>query len=229
MTSRAFTLSFVAALALASATLAPRVAHACYDDDDGRNCGEDRQAEQNYDEDKPIVGVGMDVMRLTPGLDSIASPRAEFYALKTSMHARLGKRVAIAVGMEEGYGTDGSGFKRYDLGWSLPDVYIYLTPRSSLQLYSVMGFDMRVSHFESGDVDLPKNLPWGNFYMGASMGWGIETRWSKGTAFRLELRGFVRGRVDDTTTKTTIESKPEFADATRTTKGAMLTLGLIMF
>ena len=150
--------------------------------------------------------------------------------LRTSFHARLGRRIALDLGLEEGFGTDKSGFRRYDIAWTLPDLYVYMTPGSKLQLYTVLGLDMRVSHFESGpDKKMPEGLPWGNFYLGGSMGGGVETRMSKSTALRVELRGFVRGRVDAKESRDRIEASPQFADSTRTDKGAFLSIGMIFF
>ena len=231
MTRRPLVLAF----ALASASLvvgtAPREAKAACDYN-GNGCN-DHDSNDDGDHDpyesdhKPEIGVALDLLHTTYGADSLAGG---MFGLRTSMHARLGRRIAIDAGLEEGFGTDKSGFHRYDIAWTLPDLYVYLTPGSRLQLYSVLGLDMRVSHFESGpNKQIPEGLPWGHFYMGGTMGMGVESRMSKTTALRVELRGFVRGRVDDKESSARIEASPQFADATRSDKGAFLSLGLILF
>ena len=127
-------------------------------------------------------------------------------------------------------GTDPNGYKRFELGWSLPDVYLYLTPKSSIQVFTVLGFDMRVEHFEAGSSALSDQVGWGQFYMGAILGGGFESRLNKSTALRFELRGFVRGRVDDPDTEANLRAvDPVFASATRSQKGLVLSAGMVVF
>ena len=231
MTRRNVAFAFALVAGLGLATTASTEAHADCDyngngcDDHSSNDDDDRYGDDKH---KPEVGVALDLLHTTYGLDSLSGGMV---GLRTSMHARLGRRIALGVGLEEGFGTDKSGFHRYDLAWTLPDLYVYITPNSKFQLYTVLGLDMRVSHFESGpDKKLPEGLPWGHFYMGGTMGLGIETRMSKLTSLRFELRGFMRGRVDPKgEARDRIESMPQFADTTRTDKGALLSLGLVFF
>ncbi|MEO7093743.1 MAG: hypothetical protein ABI175_10870, partial [Polyangiales bacterium] len=183
----AFNFALAGGLGLALALTATTEARAgC--DYNGNGCDDHGSSDSNDDDrygddkHKPELGVGLDLLHTTYGMDSLAGG---MFGLRTSMHARLGRRIALGVGMEEGFGTDKSGFRRYDLAWTLPDLYVYLTPGSKLQLYSVLGLDMRVSHFESApDHKLPEGLPWGHFYMGGTMGMGVESRMSKTSAIR---------------------------------------------
>jgi hypothetical protein len=152
------------------------------------------------------------------------------WGVRTSMHARLGKRVAIRMGLEESMGGDAAGYKRWDLGWELPDIYLYLTPTSKFQLYTVLGMDMRVVHFESGRTQLADQVAWGQFYLGAIMGAGLETRLNKMTGLRFELRGFVRGRAQDGQAESDLRAADEaFATATKTQKGVIFSAGMVFF
>lgn len=224
---RSLPLAFAALVATSVAALAPAARADC--NYLGEGCKDDREPEDPGDNGKPEVGVGLDVFRLTPTVGGF-SGGAELWGLRASMHARLGRRVALGVGMEPVFGTDASGYKRYDLGWTLPDVYLYLTPLSRFQLYTVMGMDMRVTHFDSNDGKVvPADVPWGHFYFGGSAGVGIEHRMTKYNALRVELRGFVRGRLDGAQMEQALQRFPEFYDSTRTTKGAMLSIGMVFF
>jgi hypothetical protein len=232
MTRRNVAFAFAFALAVTGTLAVTASTEARADCDyNGNGCDEHHSNDGDYDpyehDHKPELGVAIDLMHSTYGLDSLSGG---MYGVRTSMHARLGRRIALGVGLEEGFGTDASGYRRYDLAWKLPDLYVYITPGSKMQLYSVLGLDMRVSHFESSpEKKLSDGLPWGHFYMGGTMGLGVESRMSKTSALRVELRGYVRGRVDGKESRDRIQAMPEFADSTRTDKGAMLSIGVVLF
>jgi hypothetical protein len=169
------------------------------------------------------VGLSVDLLHAVPDARVILPTQNEMFALRTAMHARVSRRVAIALGLEEGFGTS-AGYRRYDLAWTLPEFYVYLTPYSRIQLYTLTGFDLRASHFESGPAGpVPNGAGFANVFIGASMGLGVETRLDARNAVRLELRGFVRGRLDDA------GSASPFSDATKSTRGVSLGLGFVFF
>ena len=102
-------------------------------------------------------------------------------------------------------------------------------PKSNTQLYATTGMDMRVSHFESGPTaQLPGGVPWGHFYMGTFLGGGVEHRLDESMSLRLEARWFARGRIDG---KRPGEPglDPQFSDATRGHRGAVISIGLIFY
>ncbi len=106
---------------------------------------------------------------------------------------------------------------------------MFLNPKSKTQLYATTGMDMRVSHFESGPTaQLPEGVPWGHFYMGTFLGGGVEHRLDKTMSLRFEARWFARGRLDG---KKPGEPglDPEFSQATRGHRGAVLSIGLIFY
>ncbi len=170
------------------------------------------------------VGLGIDVLRASSSGDALRTGANGMFALRTTMHGRASRRVAIVLGMEEGFGVDPSGYRRYDLAFSLPEMYFYLTPDSPIQLYTLTGFELRLSHFDTGpDRPLPIGTPWTNTYLGAVLGAGLETRVHDKTALRFEVRGFLRGRVDGST------EDAAFSAATSTGRGVSLGVGMVFF
>jgi LCCL domain len=173
--------------------------------------------------DRTGVALGMDLV-FTPSMGDGDAGFRSMVGLRTMMHGRAGRRIAINIGMEEAFGVDHTGFRRYDLAWTLPEMYFYLTPDSLLQFYTLSGLELRTTHFASGPGRaLPTAAPWANLYVGAFLGVGVETRISPKTAMRVELRGFLRGRVDDPT------PDAAFQAATATNSGANLNVGLAFF
>ena len=219
-------LLFSAALVALSLVAAAPSARACDDDDEQCSSNDDVKDYQW----EPGIAIGLDVLHGADTMGALGGSSDSTWGVRTSMHARLGKRVAIRAGLEESMGGDAAGYKRWDLGWELPDIYLYLTPTSKFQLYTVLGMDMRVVHFESGRNQLSDQVAWGQFYLGAIMGAGIETRLSKMTGIRFELRGFVRGRAQDGQAESDLRAADEaFATATKTQKGVIFSAGMIFF
>jgi hypothetical protein len=223
-----FLFSSLALLTLGLLTAAPS-ARACDEDDDGPNCASSNDDVKEY-QWEPGIAIGLDVLHGAGDMGALGGSSDSTWGVRTSMHTRLGKRVGIRIGLEESMGGDAAGYKRWDLGWELPDIYLYLTPTSKFQLYTVLGMDMRVEHFESGRNALSDQVAWGQFYLGAIMGAGIETRLSKMTGLRFELRGFVRGRAQDSGAEQDLRAADEtFANATKTQKGVIFSAGMIFF
>jgi len=185
-------------------------AHSGGDDDD------DSDIEQ-----KAEVGVSLEGYHSGTQLASGAGVNGGYLG----MHGRLGRRVALGFGIDQGYGDDSSGYKRYDIAWNLPKLYVYLNPKSKTQFYVTTGLDMRVSHFEDGvDKSIPTGTPWGFFYFGTFVGGGIEHRLDKTMALRLETRWFMRGRTDN---RTALD--PTFSKDTSGQHGGVVTIGFTFF
>lgn len=217
-----------AAVFASLATLAPEAHAEC---DQYGSCHDDESSDTSGQPDEAEIGVALDLFRAVPSSSGLYQPtNGDSYGVRTSMHARVGRRIALGLGMEEAAGTDPSGYRRYDLAWSMPDLFVYLTPRSKFQLYTVTGMKMRVSHFESGPgAALPTDVPWGAFYMGGTLGAGVETRMNKSTALRFELRGFLLGRVDGQQEAQKLAGYAEYSEATRSSKGVSFSIGMVFF
>ncbi len=205
-------------LALPLAIL-PATAHAYEDDYD------DSSSSDDYHHQKPELGIAVEASRSGQSLGFGDGVTGGYLG----MHGRLGRRVALGFGLEQAYGDDPSGWKRYDIAWNLPKLYMYLNPRSKTQLYVTTGIDMRVSHFDDAPgKPLPAGTPWGFMYFGTFLGGGIEHRMDKTMAVRLELRGFMRGRASSKGPNDA-PLDPEFNDATRGARGAIASIGLVFF
>lgn len=195
-----------------------------------------RADEDDYDDDdnatssashhqKPELGIDLEASRSASSIGLGAGTTGGYLG----MHARLGRRIALGFGIEQAYGDDPSGWKRYDIAWNLPKLYMYLNPKSKTQLYVTTGMDMRVSHFDDAPgKPLPGGTPWGFMYFGTFLGGGIEHRMDKSMSLRLEARWFVRGRASGRAPNDP-PLDPELNDSTRGIKGATLSLGLVFF
>lgn len=208
-------------LVLSCLTLAS-AAHAHDDDDyDDDDHGSSNNAPKYKQKSEP--GIALDVSRFGPQ----AFSGAAMTGLSLAFHGRVGRRVAIDLGLEQAYGTS-SGYRRYDIGWTLPKLFVYLNPKSKTQIFTSLAFDMRVSHFESGDKEVPDAVPWGHFYLGTAAGLGVEHRMDKATALRLEVRGYLRGRTQgqgDALAKVA----PTFAQDVKGDRGVAVSLGMVFF
>lgn len=185
----------------------------------------DEEPEPDSYEQKPEFGIDLEAYRSSSQLTSGTGVTGGYLG----MHGRLGRRVALGFGLDQGYGQDTSGWKRFDIAWNLPKLYLYLNPSSKTQLYVTTGLDMRVSHFEDGEAKpLPENTPWGFFYFGSFLGGGVEHRIDKTMALRLETRWFMRGRASG---KGPNEAPldPTFSKETAGQRGAVVSLGLTFF
>jgi hypothetical protein len=190
-----------------------------YDDDNGSSSSD------TYHQKKTEIGIALEASRSS---QTMFGPGTTAGYL--GMHGRFGRRVALGFGIEQGYGQDPSGWKRYDIAWNLPKLYMYLNPKSRTQLYVTTGMDMRVSHFDDGpNKPLPAATPWGFMYIGTFLGAGVEHRMDKSMSLRLEARWFVRGRTSGKAKPTDAPLDPEFNDATRGAQGAVVSLGLVFF
>lgn len=182
--------------------------------------------EPEYDEHrKPEIGVSLEAYRSSPAIGMGPGVNGGYLG----MHARLGRRIALGFGLDQGYGDDPSGWKRFDIAWNLPKLYVYLNPKSKTQLYMTTGLDMRVSHFEDApDKPLPSGTPWGFFYFGSFLGGGIEHRLDKSMTLRIETRWFVRGRASGKGPNAPPLDE-EFSKQTAGQRGGILTVGLTFF
>lgn len=184
------------------------------------------EEEQDPDyEQKPEIGISLEGYRSGTGVVSGPGMMGGYLG----MHGRLGRRVALGFGLDQGYGEDASGYKRFDIGWNLPKLYLYLNPSSKSQLYVTTGLDMRVSHFEdNGQKVVPAGTNWGFFYMGSFFGGGLEQRIDKSMALRVEARWFMRGRASGQA-QSEPALDPAFSKDTLSERGASLSLGLTFF
>src|SRR5436309_12264394 len=99
------------ALALLGFLCAAPSAHAC--DQDDEDCSSSPSSDKVHDyQYETVIAIGLDVLHGAGDLGSLGASSDSTWGVRTSMHTRLGKRVAIRVGLEESMGSDAAGYKR---------------------------------------------------------------------------------------------------------------------
>jgi hypothetical protein len=124
-------------------------------------------------------------------------------------------------------GRDYNGFRRGETAFAINGL-LYVNPKSRAQLYFLGGFGWsaaRVVDDGSGFNQATYNYG----YFGGQLGVGLEWRVSRHFALNADLRGFIRGRVDDNT-----HYRPEFFDpatgkSTNTSGGGLITGGMTFY
>ncbi|MFI5300301.1 MAG: hypothetical protein ACHREM_19605 [Polyangiales bacterium] len=177
---------------------------------------------------KDRFGVRLDLWRVAPAIDGLASSGAGSFGLGTSMHARFGERAAMELGFDLGYGTTTAGLQQYTMSFRFPDVLIFLNPHSTTQLYLRTGITHAIVALDQGTSTIAMPSQSAFYYLGGVVGLGVQHFVSKDNAVSVELRGTARARIDssDTDYATT---NPDFHAATRIDKGVSLMVGWLAF
>lgn len=129
-------------------------------------------------------------------------------------------------------GRDYNDYARNETALTL-NALLYLNPRSRAQVYLVGGFGWSFANvtndtYASGvqPVAFQQNVNYS--YFGGDLGIGFEYRLNRNLAVNLDLRGFIRGRIDNAATV-----QPEFIDPatgrTTNTSGGLLATGGLTF
>jgi len=123
-------------------------------------------------------------------------------------------------------GTDYQGDSRGESAFSFNGL-LFLNPRSRAQLYVLAGFGWSWAHVTSDAQAQALDAHYS--YFGGQAGLGLEIRLTRGLAFNVDLRGFIRGRTDNLA-----QNSPEFTDAatgrtTNTSGGGLLTGGMTLY
>lgn len=123
-------------------------------------------------------------------------------------------------------GRDYNGYRRNETAFSINGL-VFLNPKSRAQIYLLGGFgwagaravDDRAGH---------DTMEYHYGYFGVQAGAGLEFRLSKVVALNIDLRGLIRGRIDDSK-----RISPEFTDgngrSTNTSGAGLITGGLTFY
>jgi opacity protein-like surface antigen len=118
-------------------------------------------------------------------------------------------------------GRDYQGDNRSETAFTINGL-LFLNPKSRAQLYLLAGFGWSAAHVTSGSMDEHYG------YFGGQIGAGLELRLSRNFALNLDLRGFLRDRIDQLA-----QSQPEFTNAsgqtTNTSGGGLFTGGMTVY
>ena len=127
-------------------------------------------------------------------------------------------------------GTDYNGLKRTESALTFNGL-VFLNPKSAAQIYLLGGFGWSGAHVRNDSLQYATSYYAQDdhySYFGGQVGIGLELRLSRHFALNADVRGFIRGRVDDAA-----QYRPEFNDGTgRTTNtsgGGLLTLGTTFY
>jgi hypothetical protein len=123
-------------------------------------------------------------------------------------------------------GRDYNGFRRNETALSFNGI-IWVNPKNKTQVYFLGGFGWSVAKAVDDRAGFDQT-EYHYGYFGVQTGVGLEFRLSKVVALNVDLRGFIRGRVDDNR-----RYNPEFVDgdgrSTNTSGGGLLSGGLTFY
>lgn len=135
-------------------------------------------------------------------------------------------QAALETDLDFAGGRDYNGYRRNETALAFNGL-IFLNPRSKTQVYFLAGFGWSGARAVD-DRDGFDRTEYHYGYFGVQTGAGLEFRLSKAVALNIDLRGFIRGRVDDNR-----RYNPEFVDgngrSTNTSGGGLLQGGLTFY
>jgi len=133
---------------------------------------------------------------------------------------------AIEGNLDFAWGRDYNGYRRGETGFTLNGL-IFLNPKNTTQVYLLGGFGWAGARAVD-DRDGFDRMEYKYGYFGVQGGVGLEFRLSKAVALNVDLRGLVRGRIDDHK-----RQHPEFVSgdgkSTNTSGAGLLTGGLTFY
>ena len=160
--------------------------------------------------------------------DNARGRSAGMGGLGLALRYRPAPHFGVELGVDFVGGADSNGDTRRETALSAVGM-LYLNPRSAAQFYLLGGVGIAGAHVDVGTGNGTFSGQSPNYsYMGVLFGAGLEVRASRRVAFNFDVRGFVRGRTDDGSSRA-----PEFTAAdgrtTNTSGGALLTDGTTIF
>ena len=139
------------------------------------------------------------------------------------------RRFGIEADLDFVGGTDYQDDHRTETAFTLNGLF-YLNPQSRAQLYLLAGFGWSGAHVTCDEGDSCTNGPLDRHYtyFGGQLGGGLELRLSRTIALNVDLRGFIRTRIDDEAS-----TEPEFVDSNGRTSnssgGGLITGGVVFY
>jgi hypothetical protein len=112
--------------------------------------------------------------------------------------------IAIDLGAGLYAGQDYNGLDRVEVPVTT-DLLFFFNPQHRFQFYALVGVGMSWSHAEGMNVHTNQFVSREYFHLGGQAGLGLEWRISRGFALNVDVRGFIRHRIDES-------SEPEFTE-----------------
>jgi opacity protein-like surface antigen len=123
-------------------------------------------------------------------------------------------------------GRDYNGYRRNETAFTINGL-VFLNPKSRAQVYLLGGFGWSGARAVDDRSGFDR-MEYHYGYFGVQAGAGLEFRLSKAVALNLDLRGLIRGRIDDSK-----RTNPEFTDgngrSTNTSGAGLITGGLTFY
>jgi len=135
-------------------------------------------------------------------------------------------QAALEGSLDFAAGRDYNGFRRNETAFTLNGL-IFVNPKSVTQFYLLGGFGWSGAH-ATDDRDGYDRAEYSYGYFGVQAGFGLEFRLSRAVALNVDLRGLIRGRIDNDR-----RQHPEFTSAdgksTNASGAGLLTGGLTFY
>lgn len=122
-------------------------------------------------------------------------------------------------------GRDYNGMQRNESAFSINGL-VFLNPKSRAQVYLLGGFGWAGARVVDDSQPYYNETHYG--YFGGQAGIGLELRLAKHFALNADLRGFIRGRIDDNAQYTQEFHSPD-GRSTNTSGGGLLTAGATFY
>lgn len=154
------------------------------------------------------------------------SSDASMALIGAGMRFRPIPHLGIQADLDIAGGRDYNGFRRSETAFAINGM-LFLNPRHRLQVYMLGGIGWSGANVVD-DRNAFDRIQYSYGYFGMQTGVGLELRLSKHFALNGDLRGMIRGRIDDHA-----ESHPEFRDGsgrtTNTSGAGLLNLGMTFY
>lgn len=134
-------------------------------------------------------------------------------------------QAAIEGVLDFAAGRDYNGYRRNETAFSLNGL-VFVNPKSVTQFYLLGGFGWSAAH-ATDDRNGFDRADYSYGYFGVQAGFGLEFRLSRAVALNVDLRGLIRGRIDNDR-----RQNPEFTSSdgkTTNASGAGLLTGGLTF
>lgn len=139
------------------------------------------------------------------------------------------RRFGIEADLDFLGGTDYQADHRSETAFAFNGLF-YVNPQSRAQVYLLAGFGWSGAHVTCNAGDSCTNGPLDTHYtyFGGQIGGGLELRLTRALALNVDLRGFIRTRID-----AQAASEPEFVDSygrtSNTSGGGLVTGGIVIY
>lgn len=136
--------------------------------------------------------------------------------------------IAIDLGGAFFVGQDYNGMDRWEVPFTA-DLLFFFNPQHRFQFYALAGVGASFGHAEGINIHTG-NLDSRDFaHLGGQLGLGVEWRIGRGFALNLDVRGFLRERVDDNPRPEFVERGSDGWVSTNTSGGFLGRLGMTFY